>query len=243
MNEDAIKARMLQPNGDPYRIAYNGSLKQFRNAPNNTPMFFSSLRSEAVLGVQNTITWNIIANQPNTSAGATTVRSSENRLAQQDAFTVVEWSVMFGNELSAGTKPGSVMLQTWENPATVAVLPATVGGFGANAASLIEAYNSQLSMISGTTQYILGADILGCKRVDTAQAGELVFTASNTAQSYFDGGKFMPMRPYCVLNGKNGATFTLTLPDNTDFTLVASNRVIAVLMLRGLRVQNGAEML
>jgi len=244
MNQEIINALSLQPNGDALRIAYNGALRQFRNAPMNTPILPSTLRSEAVLGIQQDIRWNVTQNNPNTSGGATTVRSSEVRLQQQDAFVVTEIGVMFGNELSAGVRPGSVLLQTWENPAAVAVLPLTVGGFGANASSLIEAYNGTLSMVVDTTVYLNGLDMLHFKRVDTAQAGTTLFTASTQAQSYFDGqGAFFPIAPFAVLTGQSNPTITLHMPDSTDFTLVASNRVIAVLLLRGLLVANGAAYL
>lgn len=243
MNNEVANARSLQPNGDALRIAYNGALRQFRNAPGDTPILPSTLRSEAVLAVQNSIQFNVLQNTPNPGNNGV-VRSSEKRLQLQDAFVVTAISVMFGNELTAGTKPGSVMLQTWENPAAVAVLPLTVGGFGANAPSLIEAYNGTLDMLVDTVQYLSGLDMLHFKRVDTAQAGTLLFTASNQAQSYFDGeGAFFPIAPFVVLAGSSAPLFTVNLPDSTDFTLVASNRVIAVLLLRGLKVANGAAML
>jgi len=244
MNREAINARKLQPNGDPLRIAYNAALEMFKNAPDNTPILPSTLRSEAVLGVQNSIEWNILANAPNTSGGANTVRSSEKRLAIQDAFIVTDISVMFGNELSAGTTPGSVLLQTWENPAPVAVLPATVGGFGLNAPSLIEAYNGSLNMTVDTVEYLNGLDMLHFKRVDTAQAGTLLFTASTQSQSYFSGDDaFFPITPFVNLTGRSACKFVCNLPDSTSFNLVASNRVIATLLLRGLKVANGAAYL
>lgn len=243
MNQEVINARHLQPNGDALRIGYNGALRQFRSAPDNTPILPSTLRSEAVLAVQNSIQFNILQNTPNPGNNGV-IRSSEKRLQLQDAFVVTEIAIMFGNELSAGTKPGSVMLQTWENPAAVAVLPLTVGGFGANAPSLIEAYNGTLDILIDTVQYMSGLDLLHFKRVDTAQAGTLLFTASNQAQSYFDGeGAFFKVAPFIVLTGQSAPLFTVNLPDSTDFTLVASNRVIAALLLRGLKVANGASML
>jgi len=243
MNQEAINALHLQADGDQLRIAYNGALRQFRNAPQDTPILPSTLRSEAVLGIQNSVSWNFLQNSPNTSGGANTIRTSEKRLQLDDAFIVSSIAVMFGNELTAGVRPGSVLLQTWENPAAVAVLPATVGGFGANAPSLIEAYNGTLDALVDTVQYLNGMDALHFKRVDTAQAGTLLFTASNQAQSYFDGGKFFDIAPFMVLTGRTNAVFTLNFPDATDFTLVASNRVIAALLLRGLKVQNGAKYL
>jgi hypothetical protein len=86
--------------------------------------------------------------------------------------------------------------------------------------------------------------MLHFKRVDTAQAGTLVFTASNTAQSYFRGSDaFFEFAPFVNLTGRSSSVFKLTMPDSTDFTLVASNRVIAVLELRGLLIANGADYL
>lgn len=244
MNLEALNAKMYPANGDALRIAYNAAIRNFADAPQNTPILPSTLRSECVLGVQQTVEWNILQNTPNVSGGVNTIRSSERRLHLQDAFYVTALSVMFGNELSAGVRPGSVLLQTWENPAAVAVLPATVGGFGLNAASLIEAYNGRLDMIVDTVQYLNGLDMLHFKRVDTAQAGTTLFTASVQAQSYFHpDGAFFEFAPFVSLTGRSSSTFKLTLPDSSDFTLVASNRVIAVLELRGILIANGADAL
>ena len=231
----------VDPRGDRLRLAYNAAIDKYMNAP--VPVFVlpSTLRSECVLGIQNTVQWSFNANEANTSGGATTVRSSERRLATNDAFMVVGMSVMFGNELSAGTRPGSVLLQTWENPAAVAVLPATVGGFGANAASLIEAYNGTLDWVIQSVQVLKNYDMLHFKRVDTAQAGTLLFTASNQAQSYFLREEvFGPMVPFVNINGKMSSQLQMNIPDSSDFTLVASNRVIAVAELEGILIQNGA---
>lgn len=240
-NREILNARKLQPNGDPLRIAYNAALEQFKGAPMDTPILPSTLRSDAVLAIQQSVKWTLTENTRN--PGMNTVRTTDIRLQQQDAFVIVELCVMFGNELSAGTAPGSVLLQTWENPAAVAVLPLTVGGFGLNAASLIEAYNGRLSMTVDTVVYLNGLDMLHFKRVDTAQAGTLIFTASNQSQSYFAGGPFFPIAPFAVLTGQSTNLFELLMPESTDFTLVASNRVIASLFARGLLVANGASYL
>lgn len=228
----------LNPSGDYMRVAYNAALEMYRKAPEDTPILPATLRSEVVLGVQGEVIWNILQNAPNQQG---VIRSSEQRLQLQDGFYITDIAVMFGNELSAGVRPGSVLLQTWENPAAVAVLPATVGGFGANAPSLIEAYNGVLGMTVDTVEYMSGLDMLNFKRVDTAQAGTLLFTASNQAQSYFKpDGAFKTLIPFVNITGRSAAKFRLQLPESTDFTLVAANRVIAVLELRGLRIANGA---
>lgn len=242
-NREVLNARKLPPTGDPLRIAYNAALEMFADAPDNTPILPSTLRSEAILGTQSQVNWNILAGKANSSGGGNTVRSSEKRLELQDCFLVTEIAVMFGNELTAGVVPGAVMLQTFENPAAVAVLPLTVGGFGANAPSLIEAYNGTLDMIVDTVQYLNGLDMLHFKRVDQAQAGTLLFTASTQAQSFFSQDCWFPIAPFVNLTGRSSCQFTLNLPDSTAFNLVASNRVIAVLVLRGLKVANGAAYL
>lgn len=242
-NREAWNARKLPANGDRYRIAYNAACDQFRDAPSDTPILPATMRSEAVLSTQQSVSFQILDGKVNTSGGQTTVRSSERRLSITDAFYVLDIMVAFGNELTSNTTPGNVILQTWENPATVAILPATVGGFGANAAALIECYNGWVDMQVDTVQYLNGLDMLNFKRVDTAQAGTLLFTASNQSQSYFDGGKFFPMNPFVNLTGRSSITFTVTWPDSQAFTAVASNRVIAYLLLRGLRIANGAQYL
>lgn len=235
-NREVLNGMKLQPNGDPLRIAYNAALEKFKAAPMDTPILPSTLRSDTVVTIQQSIKWTVTQNNPN--PGQQTVRTTDIRLQQQDAFMITELSVMFGNELSAGTTPGSVLLQTWENPEAVAVLPLTVGGFGANAAALIEAYNGRLSMTVDTVVYLNGLDMLHFKRVDTAQAG-----AGDSDQSYFNGGKFFPIAPFATLTGQSSNLFELTMPESTDFTGVTDNRVIASLHCRGLLIANGAAYL
>lgn len=231
----------VDPRGDVLRLAYNRVVEMYQEAP--VPVFAlpSTLRSEAVLTTNNSISWNFMQNAPNTSGGVNAVRSSERRLNTNDAFMVTGLSIMFGNELSAGTTPGSVLLQTWENPAAVAVLPATIGGFGANAAALIECYNGTLDMVVQSVQVLKNYDMLHFKRVDTAQAGTLLFTASNQAQSFFHRPEvFGAMTPFINIGGGMSVELTLNLPDATAFTGVPSNRVIAVAELEGILIQNGA---
>ena len=51
------------------------------------------------------------------------------------------------------------------------------------------------------------------------------------------------VKTFVNLTGNSTTLFQCNLPDSTDFTLVASNRVIAYLLLRGLSIQNGATYL
>lgn len=241
MNALALNAMKLNPSGDRLRVAYNAAVDKFRGAGQNTPILPGSLRSEVILGTQQQIVFNWTQQSPN-PGNAGVIRSSENRLTLEDAFYITDYAIFFGNELTAGTTPGAVMLQSWENPAAVAVLPATVGGFGLNAAPLIEAYNGTVDFLKDTVQYMRGNDMLRHKRVDTAQAGTLLFTASNQAQSYMLSDEcFAEMTPFVNITGRSDATLTVNLPDSTAFTAVAANRVIAVAILRGLRIQNGAK--
>lgn len=243
MNLEALNARYVTPVTDA-RAIYNETVRMYAKAPSNTPILPATLRSEAILGVQQQIAFNILQSEVNTSGGNTGIRPTERRLQIADGFMVTDISVMFYNQLTAGTTPGNAILQTWENPAAVAVLPLTVGGFGLNAPSLVEAYNGSLDMTVNTTQYMVGLDMLHFKRIDTAQAGQLVFTASNTSQSYFrPDDAFYHLTPCVNLSGRDTIQFRVNLPDSTDFTLVANNRVVAVLLLRGLKVQNGAQWL
>lgn len=243
MNTEVLNARKLQPNGERLRVAYNAALQMFRNAPDNTPILPATLRSEAILGTQQQIVWEFTAQAPN-PGNAGVVRSSENRLTLEDAFMITDLAIMFGNELTAGTTPGQVLMQTWENPAAVAVLPLTVGGFGANASAILEAYNGLLDLLVDSVQYMRGMDALRFKRVDTAQAGTLLFTASNQAQSFFKSDEvFTPITPFVNITGRSDVKLTLNMPDSTAFTGVANNRVIAAAFLRGLRIQNGAKYL
>jgi hypothetical protein len=231
----------LQYGGDvPYvtpvteeRAAYNEVVAMYKDAyasgQSQIAILKSELRSEVVLGTQNVIEWNLRSDQPN--PGMVGLRSTENRLDINDAFVVRQVSVLFG--IVKDTAPNSqINLSTWENPLifTVAVADA-----------IRQAYNGNLSMEVNTVRYLDGLGASAFRYVDTAQEGVEVSgpTPGTFQASAWEQNKaWVTMVPQFRVHGSDKTRFSLTIPDTADFTL-EDNNIVATLILRGLKVQNG----
>lgn len=230
---------MVTPTND-WRAAYNEVIKAYADVltPEQLavlPIFPSTIRTDQVLNAAgvNVIEWTIRKDAPN--PGLTVVARTENRLDINDAFLVLEAAVLWGNELTAGTTPGTTHLQAFANPATIAT-----GGHGLNAPSIQDAINGKLSMLVNNVRFIDGWDALNFQYIDNAQAGQLIFTASNQNRSSWRNKEiFAPLTPAGLLCGADDVLFRLSLPDPSSFALEASNQVRSVLMLRGLKIANG----
>jgi len=231
----------LQYGGDvPYvtpvteeRAAYNEVVAMYKDAyasgQSQIAILKSELRSEVVLGVQNVIEWNLRSDQPN--PGMTGLRTTENRLDINDAFVVRQVSVLFG--IVKDTGPNSQLnLSTWENPLI----------FSASVADAIrQAYNGNLSMEVNTVRYLDGLGASAFRYVDTAQEGVEVSgpTPGTFQASAWEQNKaWVTMVPQFRVHGSDKTRFSLTIPDTADFTL-ENNNIVATLILRGLKVQNG----
>lgn len=210
------------------RVLYNEALRAYRSLPDIVPMQ-SSLRSEVILGTSKTIEFAIRSDQPN--PGMPSIRSSENRLDLNDGFFVTDISVQVGIELKTSTTPGQLQFQTWPNPATLAN-----GGFGANGAAMWELYNGLLNWQINTVTYGDGVGMDQFLRIDTAQGGSTTTKPFNKP-----GDAFKRLTPAFNMVGKDKVKFIVALPDSTAFTSEATAQVVAVLMLRGLKIQNGAQ--
>lgn len=224
------------------RATYNEILNTYADAPDDLSIQQGIIRSEAVLSVAGG-TQNILFNVRSDQANPTNaIRSTERRLDIRDSFVVTSMSVQFGNELIAASLPATLVPQTWPNPETVAAAPLLKGGLGANAPGVMQCYNGVLQMLVNTVQYIDGIDCLNFLEAGQAQMGQLIFTASN--QDWNQGkGKdmgFFEITPNMNIWGSDKVQLNLALPDPFTFSAVALNRVVAVLMLRGFKIQGGA---
>jgi hypothetical protein len=215
------------------RAAYNEVVQMYadayRGGNSQIAILKSELRSEVVLGTQNVIEWNLRSDQPN--PGMVGLRSTENRLDINDAFVVRQVSVLFGFQKETAVN-SLVNLSTWENPL---VFSASV------ADAMRQAYNGTLSMEVNTVRYLDGLGASAFRYVDTAQENVEVSgpTPGTFQASAWEQNKaWVTMVPQFRVHGSDKTRFTLTIPDTADFTSDA-NTVTAVLILRGLKVQNG----
>jgi len=231
----------LQYGGDvPYvtpvteeRAAYNEVVAMYKDAyasgQSQIAILKSELRSEVVLGTQNVIEWNLRSDQPN--PGMVGLRSTENRLDINDAFVVRQISVVFGVQKDTAAD-SLINLSTWENPLI----------FSATASDAIrQAYNGNLSMEVNTVRYLDGLGASAFRYVDTAQEGVEVSgpTPGTWQSSSWEQNKaWVTMVPQFRVHGSDKTRFSLTIPDTADFTVEAT-KIVACLILRGLKVQNG----
>jgi len=220
------------------RAAYNEVLRMYKGVIDPVAILPSQLRSEVTLATTvNSWQFNVRSDQPN--PGMLSLRSTENRLDINDAFVIIELSIQFGIELIASTTPGTLILQTWANAELQ-----TAGGFGAASPSIEEAYNGVLDMDVNTVKYMQGLDMLGFKYVDVAQAGLNASVGAYplgayTQSSYQGKRAYRSMTPMICLQGGDKTSFTVKLPDASNFGGVATYRVVAALLARGFRIQNG----
>lgn len=216
-------------------IADYQALPAFRDASNRIIPMRGELRSEVTIGAaRNTIDWSIRTDQPNPTM--TRIRSTENRLDPNDAFAVYEWGVFVGIQASPNAGDGHIVLQQFENPQvfTTAAAALAVTAF----------YNGTVDAEVNSVKYLdkVGASV--CRYVDQAQQGVGYIAAApalnQIQRSSFERGRgFVKMLPKMVFSGNDKVQFTLNLPESETFTQ-ASFELTAVLILRGLKIQNGA---
>lgn len=190
------------------------------------------LRSEVpVSTARNTIEWNVRADQPNPTT--TSIRSTENRLDINDAFAVMEWGIFVGVQVAAAAN-GRMTLHQFENPL---IFPTAF-----NAVATL--YNGTVDAEVNSVKYLdkVGASV--CRYVDQAQQGVAYIAAgpalNQIQRSSFERGRgFVKMLPKMVFSGNDKVQFSLNMPQAEAFT-EAGFELTATLILRGLKIQNGA---
>lgn len=225
----------------PERALYNEVLNTFADAPDDLAILDGTIRSEAqlstALGTQ-AIILNVRSDQQNPTNA---IRTTEKRLDIRDAFVADRITIMVGDELTASTAPGTTMLQSFPNSLAVAAAATAPGGFGANSPGVREIYNGTLSALINSVQYMQDLDCLNFVYADTAQANELIFTASNTPWGAQRGdNNFKRLTPALNMWGSDKVQFQVNMPDAFTFSAEANHRVVVALIIRGLRVQGGA---
>lgn len=190
------------------------------------------IRAEAVLGVQNSLQFEI--GDKNFPGQA--IQGVENRLRNNDAFYPTHFSVMFYDFLTANGSAAraAARLQTFPN----------LDVFGLNTPSVITAYNGNLSLRVNDTVYMDSLDMTRFMRASVAQEGMAISSVATTGvmdtSEWNQNDMFAHVvDPLVRLNGQFSNQFTLRLPGNVSFNLVADHSVVAVLYLRGWLCQNG----
>lgn len=194
----------------------------------------SYLRSEFVLGVQNSIDFAV---RDNEQIPGQPVFATENRLRQNDAFYPTHYSVMFYTfDTTAAGARERAKLQTFGNPNV----------FGLNAPEVDGAYNGLLSLRVNETVFMDSLDMARFKFAECAQQGvavSAVVTTGVVPESTWRGDEAFAHEdsPLVRLNGQFNNRFAIKFPDVLDFTLESENNlaVVAVLYLRGWLMQNG----
>lgn len=195
------------------------------------------LRSEVILnpagaGARNTIEWNVRSDQANPTMPR--IRATENRLDTNDAFAVMEWGIFFGAQVAPNAGDGRIVLHQFENPL---VFPTAFNAIGT-------AYNGTVDLDVNSVKYLdkVGASV--CRFVDQAQQGVAYIAAgpalNQIQRSTFERGRgFVKMLPKLNFSGSDKVQFQLNMPQAEAFT-EANVEITAVLILRGLKIQNGA---
>lgn len=193
------------------------------------------LRSEVVLGVQNTIDFSI--KEGELAPGQALISPDENRLRLNDAFYATHYSVMFRIwDTADATTRVLAPLQTFANANVFAGVAAAIEG----------AYNGALSLRVNDTVYVDSMDMNSFKYVDMAQQQQAISTVAGagiqSSSAWNQDKAFREMTsPLVRLNGLFRNQFRVTLPANLNFTAEAGQTVGAVLYVRGWLMQNGGS--
>jgi hypothetical protein len=196
----------------------------------------SFLRLESgVLGTTGSISFAVRNNE--NASGATSVRVTETRLAPTDNFLATEVGFYIYKTASAGATGTKIALNTFPNS-----LVYTGSGEAANLQSL---YNGKLGVKINGRQIVENWDLLRHYRVGNAQKGILT-AASGTGNSWdsstWDAASygFFPLTPQIEFRGQSKNEVKIDLPESIALAGTSSDN-IAVLVFRGLLIQNGSS--
>ena len=214
-------------------IADYMALPAFRGGRTRIIPLRGEIRTEVtVAAARNTIEWNVRADQPNPTMAR--IRATENRLDINDAFAVYEWGIFMGIQAAPNAGDGRVTLHQFENPQ---VFPTAV-----NAVATM--YNGTVDAEVNSVRYLdkVGASVT--RFVDQAQQGVAYIAAgpalNQIQRSTFERTRgFVKMLPKMVFSGNDKVQWTLNMPQAEAFT-EAGFELTATLILRGLKIQNGA---
>lgn len=217
------------------RAAYDFISAQSKKAGlENVLAYPGYLRSERLLGVGQSIDFNILDNQ--TSDGQV-IGGTERRLQQNDAFYVSRMSVML--YVAEATVAGAQAAQLARAQARLQQFPNTQV-FAGNIGAAVGFWNGALTIKQNDKIYCRDHDLWTLQYADTAQQGQTVFTASTVDSNAFkyEDAFQQVLDPMFRLNGQSNIEANIQLPASLDFLQQTTTSVYAVLYLKGWRAQN-----
>lgn len=202
-----------------------------RKKPTGTIYVQSYLRSEVVLGSQDSINFDIMEN---VNQGGLPFRKSERRLKQSDTFTVTGIGFFIGRclKLVNGANSGQIIMRTFPNPQVFS-------GAG-EAVELQKIYNGYMQIQRDQTKYYEALPMWNHYCVTEAQQGMAVSTVALTGLFQRDGHfnsaqGFRKIEPTFEINGQSKCEISVKMPDLGAMTSSdVANDNIAVLFLTGL---------
>jgi hypothetical protein len=195
----------------------------------------SYIRSELVLGTQNSLSFNILQN-------VGIVRPSEHRLSQADRFVANEVGFFLQRSSTTAGATSQTLLHTYPNPN---VFP--------EASALNSCYNGFATFKIGPTTYYDSLDVLEFMRIGIAQQGlATIGTAALPGTSPVGAYAadqwttanygFKSLTPSMEISGLDKTTFDITLPESSAMGSAAAGfNNVAILFFRGFLIQNGAN--
>lgn len=197
----------------------------------------SYIRSELVLGTQNSLSFNILQN-------VGVVRPSEHRLSQADRFVANEVGFFLQRSSTTAGATSQTLLHTYPNPN---VFP--------ESSALNSCYNGFATFKIGPTTYYDSLDVLEFMRIGVAQQGlATVAVGATPAPGTAPTGAyaadqwttsnygFKSLTPSMEISGLDKTTFDITLPESSAMGSAASGfNNVAILFFRGFLIQNGAN--
>jgi len=211
---------------DRSRAIFEGSLARYAGKP-GVVISQGFLRLEsAILGVQNSIGFAVLKNEM--APNATQVNDTELRLDLTDNFIVTEMGLFIVKTAISG-KLGGVELNTFVNSV---LFP------GAEATGMEQIYNANVNLQVNGETIIDKWDTFRHKRVGQAQKG-VAGAVSNQWDNASYG--FYPVTPQFSLNGNAKNQLVINLPESAVMTGAPGTFNYAVLVVRGLKIQNGSN--
>lgn len=227
-----LNAPLIPAAGNSKRAIFNALKRAYKLRNMNPVITESYLRLESVLGTQNAINFNVLAQ--NTSVAP---RATEQRLQLTDTFSITSMAFLIGKQAS-GAPDSSLVLDTYVNPQIFS---------GAGEAAALQAiYNGKLSIDVNRTSYLAAWDIARHQNVNTAQqllaqtvtAGILAGASSvYSRNAYEDDSIFKDLTPGINISGNQTIAIQAQLPGSVNMT-GASGTNVACLYLRGFLIQN-----
>lgn len=191
------------------------------------------LRSETLLTTGQSCDFSILANQSNNGQE---IGGTEQRLQQNDAFFITKMAVML---YAAAATAGQPATQSARASARLQQFPNSLI-FNANGDACVGFFNGRLTIKQNEKIFCRDTDIWSMQYADTAQQGQLVFTASTVDSNAIDYERSFrqSLDPMFRLNGQSNIEANIQFPTGLDFTGETGQSVYAVLYLKGWRAQN-----